>query len=234
MDRLARFLLLPVIAIVAFPAAGLAAATAVEPPQSSLQVWVDTLDPLLSTDMTLIFTTHPGAADSTATFRNMLTCHTVSTISYSKTTGGKLQVLLGGTSTKDQVIKVTQTYMNYRPAVLGGDNVRVGIGMRMTAYVVAKESGLDVNLPALAIAASQKKVEGYMMFDLLGVTGKDISNQVPMPAPLTIDSLSGALQAMAVIKSKLSDPDTVIEPLILQKEQNGQMNPATGTVTLQQ
>ena len=93
---------------------------------------------------------------------------------------------------------------------------RVGVGLRLKANITTKKKGINVgNLFGLAIAASKEELYGSLTVSVIGLESKDITTTLPLPSEISLSSIATALQAMATIKSKLHDTNTVKIPQII-------------------
>ncbi len=127
--------------------------------------------------------------------------------------GGIASVSASGTS-----YHIVVDYMKSRTDNFGKAICVSGVGIRLRARIVTTKAGLDLsNLYGLGVAASKNRVFGSLEFETIGISGEQISSLVPVPATLSIESISAAMQALAAIKSKLYDSadDVHIWPQVL-------------------
>ena len=136
---------------------------------------------------------------------------------------------VGGQSHGDPVgIKVNKgVQVSYGPASLSGENAsyevkvdyikymttqyedsqdifKVGIGIRITAFVKTKKAGIDLgSLYAIGVAAENKQLSGTLTMETMGITGEAITPLIPIPSKIDVSSIQNALQAAAAIKSKM-------------------------------
>ncbi|MCE5239397.1 hypothetical protein LLH23_13030 [bacterium] len=148
-----------------------------------------------------------------------LAVHTVAVTTETAKKGGGIEFIFGGVSGEKESIKVTQDYVNYRTMLIENHKYRVGIGLRVVATFVTKKGGFDLsNIFNVGISASSEQASGQIGFYVLGITGADVTSLIPAPAPLTRDSVTSAITTIAVLKSKIYDPATVILPVRLAQE----------------
>ncbi|MCJ2164674.1 MULTISPECIES: hypothetical protein [unclassified Pseudodesulfovibrio] len=84
----------------------------------------------------------------------------------------------------------------------------VGVGVRLSAYIQAFESGVDLGgLFGIGAAAEAKKISGTLVIQTLGLSGPGISDIIPMPVEISRSSIQNAIMALASIKAKMYDLD---------------------------
>ncbi|MBC8082478.1 MAG: hypothetical protein H7Z21_04645 [Hymenobacter sp.] len=93
---------------------------------------------------------------------------------------------------------------------------RVGVGLRIIAYVTALESGINLgDLFALGIAARERKVSGTLILEVIGIKSGDVTASLPLPSEINQTTIQGAMQAMATIKSKIYEEKTGLYPQVM-------------------
>lgn len=105
--------------------------------------------------------------------------------------------------------------------------VYVGVGLRLTASINVKESGVDLsNFYGLGLAAQQQKINGTLVIQTLGVSGASVSSLIPMPSELNSTTIQNAILSLGAIKAKMYEEDTLLHPRIL-----GYYNNYVGSLT---
>jgi hypothetical protein len=123
------------------------------------------------------------------------------------TLDGKVQggpVLIGK---KGDVYTITQDYAKYCPVTLpDGRRIRVGIAIRIRAdvTVTGKEVKLSGLLP-LGLSAAKSEVEGTLRVDVIGISNREITSAMPMPAQLSQETIVNALLAFSTAKARVYD-----------------------------
>lgn len=98
--------------------------------------------------------------------------------------------------------------------VLG--HYRVGVGLRIKADVKTTKEGIDLgSLFAIGLAAQQGDLRGQVSVDTIGLDSPVITQLFPLPSQIDETSIQKSLEALAAIKSKLSDKDTHLTPQIV-------------------
>jgi hypothetical protein len=92
--------------------------------------------------------------------------------------------------------------------------VYVGVGLRIQANITVLKDSLGLNLGSLynlGVAASQNQINGTLIIQTLGISGKQISSAIPIPDKINESTIQNAIISLATIKSKLYDNDTSIK-----------------------
>jgi hypothetical protein len=123
---------------------------------------------------------------------------------------GSISYLVANVAAKGQMVVIKQDYSKSVPYKRTSDNVnyRVGIAIRVTAEVKVLKG--DVNLGGLfnlGLAAHLNQVTGSLKVGVLGISGSSITNAIPATAQLTPESIQGAIEAIANIKSRIYDSE---------------------------
>lgn len=114
--------------------------------------------------------------------------------------------------------KIVLDYAKYRDELVGADNVpcRIGVGVRIIANVTTSKANIDLgSLFAIAVAAQAKQVSGQIEVLKIGIDSPGLNLVLPPPSEINETSLQTAMQAVAAIRSKIYDRDTVLAPHIL-------------------
>ena len=119
-------------------------------------------------------------------------------------------------------LSVLQDYQMYRLVRLEPGWARVGVGTRIKVDLSIRSKKINLSgLFPIAVAASRGKTEGTLSVEVLGMTSRDITNLIPLPAQLSPDAVITAIQASAAIKTRIwgsqsqGKSSTQIEPHII-------------------
>lgn len=116
--------------------------------------------------------------------------------------------LIANVAVKGQNVVVRQDYQKFLPFTKPGDNVvyRVGIAIRIVASVQILKGEVNTGgLLPLGIAASAGRVSGSLEMAVLGISGANITSAIPLPSQITPETVQKAIEAAAVIKSRIFD-----------------------------
>ncbi len=120
----------------------------------------------------------------------------------------------------DDVINSSYTVTNKvtgestKPDKIG--DVRVGVGLRLTANITTNKNNVDLGgLMALGLAANSNKVQGYMHVDTIGIRLKGDSGIILSGTTIDESSILQAVKTLAVIQSKIGDESTHLDPQII-------------------
>lgn len=185
------------------------------------------IDPLPSP--TVVYTNDQGQTVATAWAslsnderRKLLPNQTATMTTYKLDVSGEAQYLTSGVSGKAGVYRVVTDYAQYRtdPLVNGSGNElgkgRVGVGLRIKAEIQTFKAGVDLgSLIALGFAAKANKIRGRLEVHALGINSPEITTLFPTPSTIDETSIQKALEALAVIKSKLGDSATNLTPQVI-------------------
>lgn len=94
--------------------------------------------------------------------------------------------------------------------------VYVGVGMRLTAFVNVVEGNVKLgSLGALAAEADLKRVQGSLVVQTLGITGKQVIGSLPLPSDLNPTSIQNAIVAFGAVKAVVPDEaNTILSPRV--------------------
>lgn len=125
-------------------------------------------------------------------------------------------------STKNSSYKVTMDYMKFATLAEVRDDGsfigfrRVGIGLRLITLLTANESGINIgDLSSLGMAAKQGSIKGTMMIEVVGIKSKEVTTLLPLPSEINQTTIQNAMQALATIKSKIYDEETMLFPQVM-------------------
>jgi hypothetical protein len=143
---------------------------------------------------------------------------------YNVSTNGQLNILSNTASKEKSTYKVIYEYSQTQPVrlrSLSDDTsqmvMAVGISVRMVATLNTLNSNIDLSKLSSFITASgsRKKIDGFLEVKVVGIESKTITNLIPTPQTISIESIIAALQAMAAIKSHFNDNDIRIIPHVV-------------------
>lgn len=92
--------------------------------------------------------------------------------------------------------------------------LRTGVGLRLMADVKTVKTGVDLGgLLKIGLAAGREELSGSLEVRAIGVTSTDIDALLPGTLPtINESSIQSALEAMAAVKAKFRESDTVVTP----------------------
>ncbi len=144
---------------------------------------------------------------------------TTSVIIKKITTSGGITYATAGLSGKNETYEVAVSYIQYNNYidVANGVAYKYGLSMRMVANITTKEGGIDLgSLFAIGFSAKRQKVIGSLIYKSSGMTSKEIQNLIPLPSEISPSSIQTCIQAIALIKAKLLDAETVLTPVVIE------------------
>lgn len=125
-------------------------------------------------------------------------------------------------STKNSSYKVTMDYMKFATLAEVRDDGsfigfrRVGVGLRLITLLTASESGINIgDLSSIGMAAKLGTVKGTMMIEVVGIKSKEVTTLLPLPSEINQTTIQNAMQALATIKSKIYDEETMLFPQVM-------------------
>ncbi|WP_445454634.1 hypothetical protein [Flavobacterium sp. 25HG05S-40] len=135
---------------------------------------------------------------------------------------GKISYIPVTLSAKGSSYKITMDYMKF--ATLGQVDKdgkflgykRVGVGLRLISQITTFESGINIgDISSIGIAAKAGKLNGTLMIEVIGIKSKEVTTLLPLPSEINQSTIQSAMQALATIKSKIYDPETVLYPQVM-------------------
>lgn len=116
----------------------------------------------------------------------------------------------------DHSIEIQGIDQEVRQTVVGSGYWAVGVGVRVV-LVGSSKSNLPIspNLLSLGEAADQGLLDGSLIIQTIGTTGKSVAAVLPLPDKLSSSSVTNALAATQKIRELISAPDTVVTPRII-------------------
>ncbi|MDB0509868.1 hypothetical protein AB6Q13_04325 [Ralstonia solanacearum] len=176
------------------------------------------------TDGTIDASTHVAKAElkawpNTATevnklLTNISTNVADSTVDVSGNVGG---LFSGSHSTRQYVID----FMKWRAEPLVTTNneslgwARVGAGMRVVVDLVKDDGSMAGGLFGLAASAKADRVRGSISAELIGVDAPEFTQAMPFTVDLSEGNIQKVIEALAVVKTKLYDKETVLKPNLI-------------------
>jgi len=136
---------------------------------------------------------------------------------------GTASYLTASVSGKKGTYVVIMDYMKYRVEDVihqtSGDfigSAKVGVGLRIKAVVETTEARLNLgSLLAIGVEARRGTVRGGISVDVIGIDSPDVTNLIPLTSEIDQTSIQSALQALASIKTKISDDTTELTPHVM-------------------
>jgi hypothetical protein len=135
---------------------------------------------------------------------------------------GKINYIPVTLSAKGSSYKITMDYMKF--ATLGQVDKdgkflgykRVGVGLRLISQITTFESGINIgDISSIGIAAKAGKLNGTLMIEVIGIKSKEVTTLLPLPSEINQSTIQSAMQALATIKSKIYDSETVLYPQVM-------------------
>jgi hypothetical protein len=138
---------------------------------------------------------------------------------------GKISYLPASLSAGAGSYTVIMDYMKYRVEDVTAEkdvskkslgNGRVGVGLRIKAIVETNEANLNLGgLLVIGLEAKMGRLKGGISVDVIGIDSADVTNLIPLTMEIDQTSIQAALQALASIKTKISDDKTKLTPHLL-------------------
>ncbi|MTI29369.1 hypothetical protein E1171_00930 [Cytophagales bacterium RKSG123] len=118
---------------------------------------------------------------------------------------------------------VTMDYVKYTTVkVITTDSLycigllKIGVGIRLTANITTFKANLNIgDLGAIGVAADENNLTGTLLLDVVGIESKDITSLIPLPKSISLASIQDAVEAIIVIKNKIYEDGTKIEPQVI-------------------
>ncbi len=120
----------------------------------------------------------------------------------------------------DDVIDPSYTVFNTaigastKPYKIG--DVRVGVGLRLTANITTNKNNVNLGgLIPLGLAAKSNKVQGYMHVDTIGIRLKGNSGIILSNTTIDESSILKTVETLAIMQSKIADETTHLDPQVI-------------------
>jgi hypothetical protein len=134
---------------------------------------------------------------------------------------GKITYLTSAVTTESASYEVIWDYAKYRVEPVyettslekwgsGSDKLvgfgKIGVGVRIRAYIQSNTSGADLNgLLAISAAAKVNAISGHLEVDIYGIDSKGVNSLLPIGLKLEESSLQSALQQLATMQTRIYD-----------------------------
>ncbi|HTU67062.1 MAG TPA: hypothetical protein VMF52_14030 [Steroidobacteraceae bacterium] len=182
----------------------------IEPTIAQSQVTVNRNGQLVTTDIRLL--TNQETLDFLA--------DTQSKVAVSKVDkNGNLTYLAGSLSAEKGRYVVVMDYTKFfiEDMIENGKKIgrlKTGVGLRLFADVKTSKVGIDLGgLLKIGLAAGRQELSGSLEVRAIGVTSTDIDSLLPGTLPtINESSIQTALEAMAAVKAKFRERETVVSP----------------------
>lgn len=120
--------------------------------------------------------------------------------------------------------RITIDFMKFRsePVYDNSGNVmlysRIGAGLRLTLNIATTDVSLGSgSLLAIALSARDGQTKGEISANIIGMNNKDITLSMPFTSDVSEGSILKIIEALAVIKAKLHDTATQLDPQFIAK-----------------
>jgi hypothetical protein len=92
---------------------------------------------------------------------------------------------------------------------------RVGVGMRLHLELSDVKADFAGSLMSLAAGVKGGNIRGTISAELMGIDSPDITQSMPFTSDLSDASIQRVIEAMAIVKSRLSDDKANLRPQLL-------------------
>ena len=132
----------------------------------------------------------------------------------------KVSYLVATASAKNAQYSVKVDYSRFANLCVDNRMTVVGVGFRVEVQVHTRSAGIDLgNLFAVGLAGSTSAASGSLSMSVIGIADKDITVTLPTFTTVSQESVASAIQAMAIVKSKLAEKqEEVVRPHVLAKQ----------------
>lgn len=135
---------------------------------------------------------------------------------------GTVSYLITSTTGSKGKYKVVMDYTSYRVEEAINDSgmtlgqAKVGVGFRLTADLKTYKANVNLSsIENLGLAAKANKIKGSMKIVIIGVNPKNENGIIIEAKEINEKSVSDVMQTLNILKSKMSDVDTHLEPHLL-------------------
>ncbi len=109
-----------------------------------------------------------------------------------------------------------QEYSKFKDIVEGTQKVRYGVGIRWIVNIKIIDSKASITqLPFIAASVQFGYAEASARFQVIGLSSAEITNLLPVPQALNIDSYGDMFKAFENIKKQIYSQNTIVTPEIL-------------------
>lgn len=154
--------------------------------------------------------------------RSMLSNSYTSTTVFEVKSGGNLSIIPITANLKRKNYSLVFNNFRYKDYPCsatdpGAGRLLVGVGLRVEARVKAKEDGIGIGFPRLALAASRSKLEGFMESHIIGMATSPTLNEVVTAATANVsyEALVKAATAYSVANALLESNEFLAVPHVI-------------------
>jgi hypothetical protein len=159
-------------------------------------------------------------------------------VAIEKVDGGvTIGYLDSGANLSKGTYRITVDYTRYKDeAVRGNGQIvgrgKVGVGVRVTADVTTKSSGLNLSgLIPIAVGFSRKKLVGNLEIRVIGIVSPEIAKIISPPTSLNEESITKAMESFGAFRVVIDQDDTRTVPhLLAVARTNGGLNAVNNTL----
>lgn len=132
-----------------------------------------------------------------------------------------------GASLKKGSYRVVVDYLRYKDEIVreAGAIVgrgKVGVGVRVTANVVTRSSGLNLaGLIPIAVGFKRNKLVGDLEVRVVGIVSPQVAKIISPPTSLNEDSITKAMEAFGAFRVVIDQGDTQTVPHLLAVSRSG-------------
>lgn len=154
--------------------------------------------------------------------RNMLSNSYTTTNVYEVKSNGDLSIIPLTSSLKKKSYSLIYNNFRYKDYPCsasdpGAGRLLVGVGLRVEARIKAKETGIGIGLPKLALSASRGELEGSLKSEIIGMAASPTLSEVVGASATSADydSLVRASSAYSVANALLESNDFFATPHVV-------------------
>ena len=145
-----------------------------------------------------------------------LTSENIFTSLLSIDAAAELKIPFGEASGKFSRRIFIMEYLKYVDIEEAGEQVRYGVGVRAVSNFKLRIGKAKISsLPFIAASAELGFVEATLRFDVLGLQSPKITNIIPTPSRLGVETYTLIGKAFTEIKKLVWDSETIVSPRIL-------------------
>jgi len=107
-----------------------------------------------------------------------------------------------------------QDYAKYREIAYGQTTVLIGVAIRYSVVFRVLNASIQLqSLPTIAAAAQLGFIDSGAVFDVRGMSSRNISKAIPIVPSLNVEAYAAYSDALRTIKDLMWEADTVIDPV---------------------
>jgi hypothetical protein len=145
-----------------------------------------------------------------------LTSENIFTSILSVDAAAELKIPFGDASGKFSRRIFIMEYLKYVDMEKEGGKVRYGVGIRAVSnFKLLSGKAKTSSLPFIAASAELGFIEATLSFDVLGLQSQKITDAIPSPSRLDVETYTLIGKAFDKIKKLVWDNDTIVSPRIL-------------------